>query len=224
MSKTYQVKEMFVSLQGEGARVGRRAVFCRLSKCNLWNGRESARANSICRFCDTDIVGTDGVNGGAYSQQMLIDLIVRLWHDGLVSKTDAKPYVIFTGGEPALQLDEALVKEMHQQGFEVAIETNGTLPLPDGIDWVCVSPKGNSEIKVRSANELKLVFPQEDLSPNDFEDYDADHFYLSPMADYAEPKGAEQISLDATKQALAFCMANPKWRLSLQTQKYLQIK
>lgn len=222
-TKAYRVKEMFYSLQGEGARAGRAAVFCRFSKCNLWNGREESRASAICRFCDTDIVGTDGQNGGVFaSAEALSEAIQRLWPATNAAST-AHPYVIFTGGEPALQLDAALVNSMHQAGFEVAIETNGTLPLPAGIDWICISPKSTAPVVLPRCDELKLVYPQADAMPERFASFNADCFFLSPMADPHIHRGPDATKQSHTEAALAYCLAHPQWRLSLQQHKLLGI-
>ncbi len=220
-AKTYRVKEMFYSLQGEGARAGRAAVFCRFSKCNLWNGREASRADAICRFCDTDITGTDGQNGGMFaSAKTLQEAIKALWPNG---QPQAKPYVVFTGGEPALQLDAALIAEMHEAGFEVAIETNGTLPLPAGIDWICLSPKSTAEVVIERCDELKLVYPQSDALPERFASFTAGHFYLSPMADPHISEGEDPTKQCNTKAALEYCLQHPQWRLTLQQHKLLGI-
>ncbi len=216
----YKVKEAFYSLQGEGAQTGRPAVFCRFSKCNLWNGREQDRARAVCKFCDTDFVGQDGQNGGIFeTAKQLADQLVGLWPD----MTEGKPYVICTGGEPLLQLDDKLIEQMHLAGFEVAVETNGTLPLPEGLDWVCVSPKGGSKLVVRACNEVKLVYPQPDLLPEQVLGIDADYYFLSPMASpicLSSEDGAKKVN---TERALAYCLANPTWRLTLQTHKILEI-
>lgn len=218
----YRVKEMFYSLQGEGARAGRAAVFCRFSKCNLWNGREESRANAICNFCDTDILGTDGQNGGQFKASTeLATAIQRLWPNEL--SDSAKPYVIFTGGEPLLQLDEALVEAMHELGFEVAVETNGTLDAPKGIDWICLSPKGRSTVVLNDCDELKLVYPQLDCLPEQYADFDARHFFLSPMADPSIHFGDDPTKKSNTQKALDFCLKNPQWRLTLQLHKLLGI-
>lgn len=208
----YSVKEAFYTLQGEGGQAGRASVFCRFTGCNLWSGREQDRASSICRFCDTDFIGTDGQNGGKFRHATeLAAHIEALWPE---QAAHARPYVVFTGGEPLLQLDAALIDAMHARGFEIAVETNGTLPAPDGIDWLCVSPKGRAEIKQRSGNELKLVYPQEDAMPERFMALEFDHFFLQPM-DLA-PRGETGNTMAGT---VAYCMANPQWRLSLQTHK-----
>ena len=208
----YSVKEAFYTLQGEGGQAGRASVFCRFTGCNLWSGREKDRASSICRFCDTDFIGTDGQNGGRFRKaDELAEHIAGLWP----RQTDhARPYVVFTGGEPLLQLDRALIEAMHKRGFEIAVETNGTLPAPEGIDWLCVSPKGRAELKQLSGNELKLVYPQADAPPEHFMTLEFDHFFLQPM-DLA-PRGEKGNTMAST---VAYCMANPQWRLSLQTHK-----
>jgi 7-carboxy-7-deazaguanine synthase (Cx14CxxC type) len=219
MKKTYKIKEIFYTLQGEGAQSGRPAIFCRFSKCNLWNGKEEDRARSACSFCDTDILGTDGRNGGEYISALdLATTVSNLWPN-----KNGKPFVVCTGGEPALQVDEDLIENFHQLGFEVAIETNGTLPLPLGIDWICCSPKGSSKVVIKYCNELKLVFPQRDAMPENFSHIKADFYYLTPMA---EPLPLEYIYPNkdrATQDAVRFCLDNPKWRLNLQTHKVLNI-
>ncbi len=209
---TYSVKEMHYTLQGEGARTGRAAVFCRFAGCNLWSGLEKDRATAQCRFCDTDFVGTDGNGGGTFETPVDLALkIASYWPAG----ASGKPYVVFTGGEPLLQLDDSLVTAMHGQGFEVAIETNGTLPVPTGVDWVCVSPKAGVDQVVRSGNELKIVHPQAGLDPLALENQDFVYRFVQPMdgPDY-------QSSLQT---CVTFCRDNPVWRLSLQTQKVLGI-
>ncbi|MCG6656953.1 7-carboxy-7-deazaguanine synthase [Halomonas campisalis] len=208
----YHVKEAFYTLQGEGGQAGRASVFCRFTGCNLWSGREQDRATAACTFCDTDFVGTDGQNGGRFaSAEALAEHLTALWpdQDGV-----ATPYVVFTGGEPLLQLDEPLIRAMHARGFEVAVETNGTLPAPAGIDWLCVSPKGASELAITAGDELKLVYPQADAPPARFAGLDFDHFFLQPMdtAPLGEP-GARMAD------TVAYCLAHPQWRLSLQTHK-----
>lgn len=218
----YRVKEMFYSLQGEGARSGRAAVFCRFSKCNLWNGREDSRATSVCRFCDTDIVGIDGQNGGAFDDaEALAHAITALWPD--TKSAHGKPYVIFTGGEPLLQLDTELINAMHQLGFEVAIETNGTLPAPEGIDWICLSPKSTAAIVLERCDELKLVYPQDDALPETFASFPAQHYFLSPMASPHIRAGSDDTRHDNTRKALDYCRNHPQWRLTLQMHKLLGI-
>ena len=227
----YRVKEMFYSLQGEGARAGRAAVFCRFSKCNLWNGREESRAQAVCNFCDTDILGIDGQNGGAFaSAKQLSQQILQLWQSQQLiasehssQATKAIPYVIFTGGEPLLQLDEELISQMHDFDFEIAIESNGTLPLPQGIDWVCLSPKGSSSVVFESCDELKLVYPQEEALPEHYQDFPARHYFLSPMADPKVHAGEDSKKANNTRLALDYCLSHPQWRLTLQMHKLLGI-
>jgi 7-carboxy-7-deazaguanine synthase len=214
---SYAVKEIFYSLQGEGANTGRPAVFCRFAGCNLWSGREEDRVTATCSFCDTDFVGTDGTGGGRFeTPDELASAIVREWPNGSAVKTAVKTFVVCTGGEPLLQLDQALVDALHRANCEVAIETNGTLPAPQGIDWVCVSPKAGAAITLCSGDELKLVFPQQGLSPSDFEGLPFRHFFLQPM------DGPDLAS--NTHLALQYCLEHPKWKLSLQTHKLLQIR
>lgn len=208
----YSVKEIFYTLQGEGAQSGRAAVFLRFAGCNLWSGREQDRAAAVCRFCDTDFVGVGGQNGGKFSTaQALAERVASFWPGG------GRPYVVCTGGEPALQLDEPLIEALHQQGFEVAIETNGTVELAAGIDWICVSPKGAAELKVRCGDELKLVFPQLEIqaSPAALSQLDFKHFYLQPLDDPSQ--------LENTSRCVEYCMQNPQWKMSLQTHKILDI-
>lgn len=210
---SYKVKEIYYTLQGEGAHTGRPAVFCRFSGCNLWSGREEDRHKAICQFCDTDFWGTDGENGGRYADAgALADKVGSLWPAG---QDRDQPYVVCTGGEPLLQLDEALVEAFHKRGFEVAIETNGTQVPPPGIDWICVSPKAGADLVLRKGNELKLVFPQPGAEPELFTDLDFNHFYLQPMdGPYIERN---------TKLTLNYCLEHPQWRLSVQTHKLLRI-
>lgn len=212
---------MFYSLQGEGARAGRASVFCRFSKCNLWNGREESRADAVCNFCDTDILGTDGQNGGEFETAAELGKAIQdLWPTG----KSGDPYVVFTGGEPLLQLDETLIEQMHHLGFEVAVETNGTLAAPKGIDWICISPKADSKLVLGRANELKLVFPQEAAMPERFENFNAEHFFLSPRANPSPPSTeVDEVKRMNTQRALDYCLANPKWRLTLQLHKILHI-
>ncbi|ARP90466.1 7-carboxy-7-deazaguanine synthase [Bordetella genomosp. 9] len=208
---TYAAKEIFKTLQGEGAQAGRAAVFCRFAGCNLWSGRESDRATAACTFCDTDFVGTDGPGGGKFaSAESLADALVAEWGP----ETEGR-YVVFTGGEPLLQLDRALIDAVHARGFQIAIETNGTLEPPEGIDWICVSPKGKAPVVLRAGNELKLVYPQADARPEAFADLKFDHFFLQPMDGPAR--------LANTREAVNYCMQHPQWRLSLQTHKYIGI-
>lgn len=209
---TYSVKEIFYTLQGEGANAGTPAVFCRFAGCNLWSGREQDRNRAVCRFCDTDFVGTNGVGGGKHlSAASLAEAVEAAWP----SRADSRRFVVMTGGEPALQLDGKLVAALHEKGFRIAIETNGTIALATGIDWVCVSPKAGTEVVVRKGNELKLVVPQEDWLPDLFIDWEFEHFFLSPM------DGPDKQN--NTKSAVAYCLAHPQWRLSLQTHKLLGI-
>ena len=207
----YKVKEIYYTLQGEGAQTGRPAVFMRFTGCNLWSGREEDREDAICSFCDTDFAGTDGINGGRYSAKDLAAKVDSLW-----TGKAGKKYVVCTGGEPLLQLDATLIDAFHQQGFEVAIETNGTLPLPEGIDWICVSPKANTDIVVRKGNELKLVVIHENWQPALFEDWDFDHFYLQPM-------DGPQVEA-FTRWAIDYCLMHPLWKLSIQTHKLIGIR
>ncbi|HEX5960234.1 MAG TPA: 7-carboxy-7-deazaguanine synthase [Rhodanobacteraceae bacterium] len=208
----YAIKEIFHTLQGEGFHVGRPAVFCRFSGCNLWSGREQDRATAACNFCDTDFVGTDGEHGGKYATAAAVaERIASLWP----RDRPENRFVVFTGGEPLLQLDEAVLEAMHARGFECAAETNGTLQAPAGLDWITVSPKGTQPVKLERADELKLVFPQANAPPERFTGYPATHFFLQPM------DGAH--TAENTRAAVAYCKAHPKWRLSLQTHKYLGI-
>jgi 7-carboxy-7-deazaguanine synthase len=209
----YQVKEIFYTLQGEGMNAGRPAVFCRFAGCNLWSGREQDRAGAVCRFCDTDFVGTDGTFGGKYEAA---DALAQAIADRWPAPQGARKFAVLTGGEPALQADAAFVDALHARGFLVAIETNGTLALPQGIDWVCVSPKAEAALKVRSGNELKLVYPQEGAPPSAYETLAFEHFLLQPM-------DGPQARAN-TERAVAYCMEHPKWRLSLQTHKVLGIR
>ena len=208
---SYSIKEIFYTLQGEGSHAGRPAVFCRFAGCNLWSGREIDRAEAACTFCDTDFVGTDGERGGKYAAEELVGVIDSLWP----LSHPASKFVVFTGGEPLLQLDTPLIEQMHARGFEIAIETNGTLTVPPGIDWICVSPKGTSELVVSRGHELKVVVPQAGQSLADFESLAFEHFYLQPM------DGPEREA--NTRLAIELCLSNPKWKLSLQTHKLLQI-
>lgn len=209
---SYAVKEIFYTLQGEGARAGRASVFLRFSGCNLWNGVEADRTSAVCQFCDTDFVGMDGSGGGKFvDPKTLAAAVAALWPKDHA----AQPYVVCTGGEPLLQLDDALIAALHEKGFEIAIETNGTQEAPRGIEWICVSPKAGAPLKLTSGQELKLVYPQKDLNPAQFETLLFDNFFLQPM------DGPER---DAnTQAAIAYCLAHPRWRLSLQTHKLLGI-
>ncbi|MDN6320071.1 MAG: 7-carboxy-7-deazaguanine synthase [Marinobacter sp.] len=216
----YKVKEAFYTLQGEGAQAGRAAVFCRFSKCNLWTGREKDRATAVCNFCDTDFVGTDGQNGGAFeTAEALATHIHSLWPDA-----PGAPYVVCTGGEPLLQLDEKLIGAFHQRGFEVGVETNGTLPAPAGIDWLCVSPKADAPVVVKACDELKLVYPQSKAMPERFSHINARHFFLSPMASPSAPDtGTDPIKQSNTRKATNYCLAHPRWRLTIQMHKIIGI-
>lgn len=204
---SYAVKELYLTLQGEGAQTGMRAVFCRFAGCNLWSGREADRAIAICRFCDTDFVGTDGPGGGKFaSADALADAIAACWGPGASHRL-----VVMTGGEPLLQLDGPLVAALHQRGFRVAVETNGTIAAPADLDWICVSPKAGAVTVQRSGDELKLVYPQPGLMPDAVEGWDFRHFFLQPMDGPARAAH--------TQAAIRFCLVNPRWRLSLQTHK-----
>lgn len=209
---TYAVKEIFYTLQGEGLRAGRPAVFCRFAGCNLWSGRESDRSSAVCRFCDTDFVGTDGTLGAKYpSADALAQSVASLW-----PAEQAHRYVVLTGGEPMLQVDAALVDALHAHGFEVGMETNGTLPVAPGVDWICVSPKAGTTLQQRHGHELKLVYPQTGLLPESLENLDFQHFLLQPLDDLAQRQH--------TQSCIAYCQARPRWRLSLQTHKILRIR
>lgn len=209
---TYTVKEIFYTLQGEGGQAGRAAVFCRFAGCNLWTGREEDRAKAICQFCDTDFVGTDGPGGGKFATpEDLAAAVAAQWPSG----SGGRPLVVCTGGEPLLQLDEPAIKALHAEGFEIAVETNGTQPAPEGLDWICVSPKAGAELVLKRGTELKLVYPQPQAMPEQFEGLDFKHFFLQPM------DGIEQKR--NTRLAVEYCMSHPKWRLSVQTHKVLGI-
>ena len=207
----YKVKEIYYTLQGEGAHAGRPAVFCRFTGCNLWSGREEDRHKAICQFCDTDFWGMDGENGGKYTAIKLAQKVAELWGD----TSKGKPYVVCTGGEPLLQLNEKMIAAFHEAGFEVAVETNGTCEAPEGLDWICMSPKAGTELKIVKGNELKLVFPQPGAEPILFEQLDFTHFFIQPMDGPAIERN--------TQLAIEFCLKNPQWRLSLQTHKMLNI-
>ncbi len=214
MASSYLIKELFYSLQGEGFHTGRAAVFCRFTGCNLWNGLETGRATAACRFCDTDFVGTDGSHGGRYQAQALAAQMRRLWQ---AMDTETTPFCVLTGGEPALQFDEPLRVALKAEGFEIAIETNGTLPLQATPDWICVSPKGNNPLVITQGNELKLIYPQPDhpVDPATFVSLNFDHFYLQPLDD---PQGVSHYPL-----IVDYCLKHPRWKISLQTHKWLQI-
>jgi len=208
---SYSVKEIYLTLQGEGFHTGKHAVFCRFSGCNLWTGLEKDRGKAVCTFCDTDFVGTDGVNGAKYSSaELLAETIDELWPKDLKEKL-----VVFTGGEPLLQLNKELIDLLHTKKFKIAVETNGTIMPPENIDWICVSPKKGSKFKLNYGNELKLVYPQDDFSPKLFENFDFDHFFLQPM----DGKNLQRNIL----QSVSYCIENPLWRLSLQTHKIMGI-
>ena len=209
---TYMVKECFYTLQGEGAQAGRAAVFLRFAGCNLWSGREQDRSSAICQFCDTDFVGTNGEGGGKFeTAEELASAVAQKWPSG----GQGQAYVVCTGGEPLLQLDAPLIEALHRYGFEIAVETNGTLVAPAGIDWICVSPKAGADFVQRTGQELKLVFPQPNAMPDQFNDLDFKHYFLQPMDG---PNKAEN-----TAAVVAYCLANPQWRMSLQTHKVLGI-
>jgi 7-carboxy-7-deazaguanine synthase (Cx14CxxC type) len=212
---TYTVKEIFYTLQGEGAQSGRAAVFCRFSGCNLWSGREEDRSRAVCQFCDTDFVGT-GPDGGRFrSANELADAIDRCWGGGQPIAKHAK-YVVCTGGEPLLQLDERLIAALHERGFEVAVETNGTRPAPASLDWICVSPKAGAPFIQTSGSELKLVYPQESAPPENFAGLAFDHFFLQPMDGPAVARN--------TELAIDYCLRHPQWRLSIQTHKLVGVR
>ncbi len=209
---TYSVKEIFYTLQGEGANAGRPAVFCRFAGCNLWTGREEDRADAVCKFCDTEFVGTDGEGGGKFrTADLLADEIATHWGD-----TPSHRFVVLTGGEPLLQVDKELTDALHARGFTIAVETNGTVAPPPGLDWICVSPKADSKVVITSGDELKLVFPQDGVDPQRFTDLEFTHFFLQPMDNV----------LQQTNQRLAmqYCLAHPQWKLGLQTHKMLGIR
>ncbi len=209
---TYAVKEAFKTLQGEGRHMGRAAVFCRFSGCNLWSGREEDRASAVCRFCDTQFVGMDGEGGGKFSDaRALAAHLAALW-----GADRAGRFTVLTGGEPMLQVDAALVDALHAEAFEIAIETNGTLPVTSGIDWICVSPKAGAALLQKSGDELKLVYPQEGAAPEEYESLAFRHFLLQPM-------DGPEISRN-TKAAVDYCLAHPRWLLSLQTHKIIGVK
>jgi 7-carboxy-7-deazaguanine synthase len=210
---TYSVKEIYYTLQGEGAQSGRAAVFLRFAGCNLWTGLARDRSKAICQFCDTDFVGTDGVNGGKFATaDALAEAVVAQWPGG----SRSRPYVVCTGGEPLLQIDQALTAALHARGFEIGIETNGTLLPPPGIDWICVSPKAGAEFNLKHGNELKLIYPQAGAEPEKFADLPFDNFFLQPM---------DSPARDAhTEAATEYCLSHPQWRLSLQTHKLIGIR
>ncbi|KDE38536.1 MAG: 7-carboxy-7-deazaguanine synthase [Nitrincola lacisaponensis] len=208
----YSVKEIFYTLQGEGAHAGRPAIFCRFTGCNLWSGREQDRATAVCDFCDTDFIGTDGQNGGKFATaESLVQRLRQFWPPG----ASTPPYLVCTGGEPALQLDQTLVDALHAEGFIIAIETNGSKPLPEGIDWICVSPKADTPLCITQGNELKLVYPQILAQPERFEALAFEHFYLQPL------DGPDATA--ALTACLHYCLQHPQWKLSLQTHKMIGI-
>lgn len=214
---TYSVKEMFYTLQGEGFHSGRPAVFCRFTGCNLWSGREQDRESAICSFCDTDFIGTNGQNGGKFKTPHALATQIRaFWPD------DSKGFVVFTGGEPGLQLDDALIDAMHLLNIECAVESNGTVPLPNALDWVCISPKSTSEIIIKECDELKLVFPQEGAHPERFDDIKSSYRYLSPKNDWTQAT-LFPAQHPATKACIDYCLAHPIWSLSLQSHKIINI-
>lgn len=210
---SYHVKEIYHTLQGEGAHAGRSAVFLRFTGCNLWTGREKDRLNAVCRFCDTDFIGTDGFNGGTYeSAYELAEVVEKVWP----TNTNNRRFVVCTGGEPLLQLDSALIEALHSVSFEIAVETNGTRTVPNGIDWICVSPKANADCIVREGDELKLVFPQPGITPEQYEHWEFTRFFLQPM------DGPE---LDQNRLlAVEYCLFHPQWELSLQTHKFVGLR
>ena len=209
--RRYLVKEIYYTLQGEGANTGRAALFCRFAGCNLWSGREEDRAAAICQFCDTDFVGVDGPGGGRFdSAHDLATAIVRSWPE-----KGQRPFVVCTGGEPFLQMDAPLIDALHEAGCEIAVETNGTIAAPPGIDWLCVSPKANTDLVVRAGDELKLIYPQPGAAPENYEMLDFRHFFLQPM---------DGLDVAANTQfAVRYCLEHPRWRLSLQTHKLIGI-
>ena len=208
---SYHIKEAYYTLQGEGHHTGRAAVFCRFTGCNLWSGLEEDRDNAVCKFCDTDFVGTDGPNGGHFdSAEDLAGHLSALWEGD-----NRNIFVVCTGGEPLLQVDADLITAFHKNNIEIAVETNGTILPPGGIDWLCVSPKADAELIVHKGNELKLVYPQAGCDPKDYEELDFDHFYLQPMDERSSEKNIGS--------AIKYCLSNPEWKLSLQTHKYLDI-
>ncbi len=210
---SYSVKELFYTLQGEGAQTGRASVFCRFTGCNLWSGVEKDRHKSVCYFCDTDFVGVDGDGGGKFATaQQLADAIAAAWP----AVTEGVPYVVFTGGEPLLQLDSELIELLHARGFEIGVESNGTLKAPQGIDWLCISPKTLDNFQQRSGNELKLLYPLTDLPPNKFSTLDFQHFFLQAVD--------EENAEDNLQAVTDYCLAHPQWRISLQTHKLLGLK
>lgn len=208
---SYKVKEIYYTLQGEGARTGRPAVFLRFTGCNLWSGREEDRSEAVCQFCDTDFYGMDGVMGGKYSADELADIVLSLW-----PVQEQQRYVVCTGGEPLLQLDETIIDALHARQFEIGLETNGTITVPSGVDWICVSPKANTEVVVRQGHELKLVVQQAGITPDQFADWNFQNFYLQPMDG--------PLQREFTQWATEYCLQHPQWKLSIQTHKLLGIR
>ena len=207
----YRIKEIFFTQQGEGKNTGKDFIFVRFSGCNLWSGQEKHRASAICKFCDTDFYGTDGINGGKYLAKELIEKIKSLW-----ISADSQIRVVLTGGEPLLQVDKGLISALKKENIYIAVETNGTLEAPDGIDWICMSPKANTEIKLRKGSEVKVIYPQKNLNPDNFNVLDFKNFYIQPM-------DSENYE-DNVSQSVKYCMQNPNWKLSLQTHKILGIR
>ena len=208
---TYRIKEIFFTQQGAGKNTGKDFIFVRFSGCNLWSGKEKNRASAVCSFCDTDFYGTDGINGGKYEAKELIEKIKSLW-----ISADSQIRVVLTGGEPLLQVDKPLIDALKNEDIYIAVETNGTLEAPDGIDWICMSPKANTEIKLKKGSEVKVVYPQKNLNPDDFNILNFKNFYIQPMD--------SQSYEDNVSQAVKYCMRNPNWKLSLQTHKILGIR
>ena len=209
--KKLSIKEVYLTIQGEGFHTGRPAVFIRFTGCNLWSGLEKDRKNAICNWCDTDFIGTDGELGGKYTEHQLANIVKKLWESNLTYN----PYVILTGGEPLLQVNSSLLQKLHSFGFEIGLETNGTRPIPDGIDWVCVSPKSGTDIILKKGNELKFVYPQKNVVPDIYQNLEFDHFYIQPMDGLYQKKNT-----DLSKQ---YILKNTRWKLSLQTHKILGI-
>jgi 7-carboxy-7-deazaguanine synthase len=210
---SYRIKEMYLTLQGEGAQSGRAAVFCRFEGCNLWSGKEEDRAKAVCQFCDTDFVGIDGEKGGEFeTARDVAQAIWDVWGDGT---SEGSPYVVFTGGEPLLQLDSDLIEACQQTGIEIGVETNGTLPCPTGIDWICVSPKAGAKLRQVTGQELKIVYPQDGLDPEDFASMKFTHHYLQPMDG--------PVQQENTAATVDYCKTHPQWKLSLQTHKLISI-
>jgi len=216
----YSIKETFYTLQGEGAQTGRPAVFCRFSGCNLWSGLEKHRNNAICNFCDTDFRGTDGEGGGKFSSpEDLVEHVQSFWP---INGTES-PFIVCTGGEPLLQLDQPLVDALHKKGFEIAVETNGTQPAPQGIDWITISPKSTANVIITECDELKLVYPQPKAMPEKFNHIKAKYYYLTPMANPLELNNASLYQNSLTKEVIQYCLSHPKWRLNLQSHKVVNI-